>query len=354
MLNDGSTIPYAFGISHGVYRGAPTLSHSGSWAAFVSFLVNFPQQKTGVVVLANTPAVNTSRTAYALADIFFGDALGAMAAAPLAATGAVDISISQLDRYAGVYRLGPAWYVRIRRQDTALIAHVPGELPAGMVARTRQEFWVQNYGASMTFADASARPATHLTYRSRRADRVDERGMSPPVSLAEYTGTYASDELGIAYPIEVREKSLVLRSRQHGDIRLTHRWRDDFSGAVGAMRSVNFQRDHAERIVGFLVNVDERSRDIRFVRQKQTGDSRSQYQRDGDCGRNCLHKQNLSARGHRAVHAGHRHAAVEEECQPSGQTAPSKYTTLYMRYNPLYSKYCTLYIRYSILDYNPA
>ncbi|MBC7895692.1 MAG: beta-lactamase family protein, partial [Cytophagaceae bacterium] len=52
-LNDGSTIPYAFGISHGEYRGQPIVQHSGSWAQFATYLVHFPQQRLGVVVLTN-------------------------------------------------------------------------------------------------------------------------------------------------------------------------------------------------------------------------------------------------------------------------------------------------------------
>ena len=267
VLNDSSTIPYAFGISHGTYRGAPTLSHSGSWAAFVSFLVQFPQQKSGVVVLANTPSVNTSRAAYALADIFVGDALGPAAVpAPAAPLAVFSTDRALLERYVGVYKLGPGWYVRISRRDSALIAQVPGELPAYMAARSAREFWVQNYGASMTFVADSTGPATALTYRGKRSERVDERGMAPPANLAAYAGTYESDELGIAYPVEVRDSALVLRSRQHGDIVLSHRWRDDFSGP-GAFRSVEFERDRAGRVSGFLVNVDERSRNIRFVRR---------------------------------------------------------------------------------------
>lgn len=186
VLTNGTEIPYAFGISHGTYRGAPTLSHSGSWAAFVSFLVQFPSQRAGIVVLANTPSVNTSRAAYALADIFFGDALGAV---PIA-----------------------------RAATSAPPPRANGAL-----------------GAS--------------------------------VNLADFVGTYESDELGIAYPVEVRGEQLVVRSRQHGDIPLLHRGRDDFAGALGGLRSVLFQRDDRGRVVGFAVTIDERSRNIRFVKR---------------------------------------------------------------------------------------
>jgi hypothetical protein len=267
VLNDGTSIPYAFGISHGTYRGAPTLTHSGSWAAFVSFLVHFPQQRSGVVVLANTPGVNTSRAAYALADVFLGDALPEVVSTVASRGTFVSFSGDLLDRYAGVYSLGPGWYVRIRHVGDSLVAHVAGEAEAPMSARTVQEFWVENYGAAMTFAEAPSSPAAYLTYRGRRSERVDENGLTPPADLTPYAGVYESDELGIAYPVEVRGKALVVRSRQHGDIVLKHAWRDDFSGTQGGMRSVEFQRDGNGRVTGFVVNIDERSRNIRFIRR---------------------------------------------------------------------------------------
>ena len=270
VLTNGSSIPYAFGISHGTYRGTPTLSHSGSWAAFVSFLVHFPQQRAGVVVLANTPVVNTSRAAYALADLFLADALPMVVTtvASRSAGSFVHMTGEQLDRYAGVYRLGPGWYVRIRHVGDSLVAHVAGEAEAPMSARTVQEFWVENYGAAMTFADVSNTPAPYLTYRGRRSERVDVRGLTPPERLDAYVGTYESSELGIAYPVEARSTGLVVRSRQHGDVPLTHQWRDDFSGALAGMRSVEFERDSSGQVTGLVVNIDERSRNIRFVKRQ--------------------------------------------------------------------------------------
>lgn len=269
ILNNKNEIPYAFGISHGTYRSVRTLNHSGSWAAFVSFLVHFPDQKAGVVVLANAPSVNTSRAAYALADIFIGDAMGAMPTAPTPTTfPTVSVSTAQLDRYAGVYKLGPGWYVRIRREGDKLIAHVAGEPQAEMTPRTQQDFWVANYGASMIFANAPTSPAAFLVYRGKQSPRMDDRGLTAPASLAEFTGVFESDELGIAYPITVRGNTLILESRQHGEVVLTHRWKGDFSGSAGPFRSVEFQRDAAGRVNGFVVNIDERSRDIRFVKRK--------------------------------------------------------------------------------------
>jgi hypothetical protein len=47
VLADGGTIPFAFGISLGECRGQPTISHRGSWASFITFVVHFPSQHAG-------------------------------------------------------------------------------------------------------------------------------------------------------------------------------------------------------------------------------------------------------------------------------------------------------------------
>ncbi len=104
-LNDGSTIPYAFGISHGDYRGLPTASHSGSWASFATFLLHFPRQRFGVIVLANSGSINAGRAAFNVADIYLANTLGPAspaAANPLAGAATIEVSPALLDRYTGL------------------------------------------------------------------------------------------------------------------------------------------------------------------------------------------------------------------------------------------------------------
>lgn len=268
VLNDGSAIPYAFGISHGEYRGAPTLSHSGGWASFSTFVLHFPRQRLGVVVLANSGSINAGRAAHALADVFLDAELEPRAPpAPGAAAGASPaVARATLDRYAGLYRLGPGWYVRIRRDGDTLRARATREAEVAMTARADTAFWVEAYGAAMAFPRGAEPPA--LVYRGRRAPKLAE---SPPLSaaqLAALTGDYWSDELQTGYRVEARDGGLVLRHHRHGTIPLTRLWGDDFGGAAWFTRSVEFQRDGAGRVVGFAVLVDERSRNVRFTRRE--------------------------------------------------------------------------------------
>jgi hypothetical protein len=81
-------------------------------------------------------------------------------------------------------------------------------------------------------------------------------------------GVYVSDELDTSYRVEVEDGALVMRHRRHGTIRLTHAWGDDFAGSLVSLRSVEFQRDAAGRVIGLLMNAGERNRDIRFVKNE--------------------------------------------------------------------------------------
>ena len=80
VLTNGDTIPYAFGIVRGQYRGQTHWSHSGGDAGFRSFVVHFPAARLGVAVVSNDAAFRT-RVARDIADLYL-DAMGAPTADP--------------------------------------------------------------------------------------------------------------------------------------------------------------------------------------------------------------------------------------------------------------------------------
>lgn len=268
VLNDGSTIAYAYGLSHGEHRGLPTIGHSGSWAQFSTYLVHFPQQRFGVVVLANSGSINASQAAFAVADIFLERELGP-ATPPVAARndGATSAPTpAMLDDYVGLYRLGPGWYVRIRRNSTSLTTQASREGAFPMTPTSANAFWVEQYRAPMSFARNTPGTPMQLAYRGRTYEKVAETAAPDAAGLGALAGAYVSDELESTYHVEVRDGGLVMRHRRHGAIPLTHLWRDDFTGPLFFTRSIEFERDASGRVTGFLVNVDERSRNIRFRR----------------------------------------------------------------------------------------
>ena len=263
VLNDGSTIPYAFGLSHGEYRGVPLIAHTGSWAGFVTYVVHFPQQHFGVVVLANAPQVNPTRAAQQVTDILLGDQLAPVPAA--VAPPVVQLTDGALAAYPGTYRLGPAWYATVRRSGSTLTVQASGEEVAQTVARADSELFVPNYGASMVFRRDANGKATGLVYRGRLSPRMPD--LEPAARpLADYAGEYVNDELQAIYAVEVKDGGLVMRNRRHGTMTLTRRWGEEFGGSAFIVRSVQFVRDGKGKVNGLVVNIDERSRDIRFAR----------------------------------------------------------------------------------------
>jgi CubicO group peptidase (beta-lactamase class C family) len=268
-LNDGTTTDYAFGLIHRHRRGLPMIFHDGGWAAFVSLVVYFPEQRFGVAVLANGSSVNAGDAADKITEIFLGNQFAPEAPSPAATPAAgrqVDLPAALLDGYVGLYRLGPGWYVRVRREGTTLTAQATREDPALMSPRSEREFWVERYGAPVAFERDAAGKVTHMGYRGRRAPKVDEAGVPPPT--AEYEGVYESEELGTFYRVAVKDGALEMRHRRHGPIPLARLWRDEFGSPAAFMRSVEFRRDAAGRVNGLVINGDPRSRDIRFEKRR--------------------------------------------------------------------------------------
>ncbi len=267
VLNDGSTIPYAFGINHGEYRGLPTLNHSGSWAQFSTFVLYFPDRRMGVVVLANSGSINAAAAAYDVADRYLEGNLPPRQSEAPSKDEAVAVPDSVLDDYVGVYRLGPGWYVHIRREGSALFTRATREDEFPMTARSTTEFWVEAYGASIAFEREGDGRVTHITYRGRTAPRVGTAAPPAPRDLAGVTGEYVSEELHTSYRVEVEDGGLVMRHWRHGAIRLSPAWDDDFVGEAWFIGSVQFQRDAEGSAVAMLVTAGERNRNIRFVKR---------------------------------------------------------------------------------------
>jgi CubicO group peptidase (beta-lactamase class C family) len=268
-LNGGGQNLYAFGLVGGNYRGMPMYTHSGSWAAFSTYLVHLPEQKMGIVVLANSSTINAQDAVIKVANIFLGlDASSVAAAGTTAGATATVAAVpaSTLREYEGLYRLGPGWYTRIRSNGTSLTTQATREDAAPMTARSDREFWVEDYGASMTFVRDPSGKVTHLEYRGRRAPRVDESQTTGGGPVAGYAGRYESDELGTFYTIVARDSTIEMQHFRHGVIPLERIRRDEFGSSVWFLKGVEFERDASGRVTGLVINGDARSRDIRFAK----------------------------------------------------------------------------------------
>ncbi len=267
VLNDGTTLPYAFGISHGEYRGRPTLSHGGSWAGFTTAVLHFPEQHFSVIVLANSPIVPATRFANFIADFYLGAELGprVVATDPVAAAPPVAIAATALERYPGLYRFGPGLYLRIVRHGDRLTAETMPGPDSPITPKSDTSFWMPGYNSPLVFHPAAG--GVTAEFRGLRAPRRPIPAPIAAAQLGQYAGVYWSDELATLYQVDVNDGKLVLRHRRHLPNTLTWLAGDDFAGGPGSMRSVEFRRDSTGRVIGFSVFIDERSRDVGFAKR---------------------------------------------------------------------------------------
>jgi CubicO group peptidase (beta-lactamase class C family) len=277
-LNDGTVVAYGFGITSGTnrYNGLPFFTSSGAWASFNSYDAYFPEQKFGVVVLANTGAgvVDAQNAVIRITDIYLEKEFNARA--PSSAEAAqpparnAEVTPAALDEYTGLYRLGPDSHVRVERYDTMLLLQMARRGHALLSPRSEKEFWVEGEegGAAVLFQRDPGGKVTSLTYGGRPAPRVAASEARAPADLAEYAGDYDSEELGTSYRVAVKDGALQMQHRRRGVTTLKWFWRDEFRGLDAYLSSVEFQRDGVGRVNSLIVNGSARSRDIRFAKRR--------------------------------------------------------------------------------------
>jgi CubicO group peptidase (beta-lactamase class C family) len=89
VLSNGDTLPYAFGLQIGRYRGLRTVRHAGSLMGFQADLVRFPDQQFTAIALCNRNDAGAPNYTNRVADLYLADQL-----APLVASAANTRTVS--------------------------------------------------------------------------------------------------------------------------------------------------------------------------------------------------------------------------------------------------------------------
>jgi CubicO group peptidase (beta-lactamase class C family) len=136
ILNNGSRIDYASGLTVGTHRRVPEVAHTGSTSGYRAFLGRYPVQGLGVALLANAGNVNPGALGRQVADAFLGEAVGPVpvAAAPEPPPPAPTPTVLELAPLVGEY-FSPdvELTLRITLEEGRLIAH---RRPATRIALT--------------------------------------------------------------------------------------------------------------------------------------------------------------------------------------------------------------------------
>lgn len=287
-LPNGETIPYAYGLRVGTYRGLRTVSRGGHQPGTLTYFIRFPEQRFTVATLCNSDSLAASRLAESVADLYLGAQMSpeSRRSQPPAA---VAMSPQELTRYAGIYRPiddpWNLWPLEVRQgvlgevlfDDATDEAFYP-MTPAGdgrffEVGRTG------NVGLFTFRPSASGgRLRLEISWNQEPIDtseRVTDSAVwrPPAAAVAEYAGTWFSPDLDAGWQLETRGARLVLRRRGQVDLALRPVARDRFLRGLGPDGEVSvrlqFHRDSAGRLSELTASTppgEGSVRNLRFTR----------------------------------------------------------------------------------------
>jgi CubicO group peptidase (beta-lactamase class C family) len=251
-LNSGDSIPYAFGISHGMHRGLPTIDHSGAYGGYRAHLLRFPTQRLAVATMCNAASANSVALGQQVAAVFLGDRLTsatATQAGAFATERTVTVPRDRLERHVGAYwDATTETLTRVElRGDVLAIANTPIVLNAIADDRFRG-----SNGVSVFSTEPDGTPRLELTTATNQ--RFVSRRMPAPrtdaQTLAGYAGDFRSEELDVTWTILAKAGQLMLRIGTLPERALRPAFLDAFESPAGVMR---FTRDGSGRVTGFIV-----------------------------------------------------------------------------------------------------
>ncbi|WNG31926.1 serine hydrolase [Cystobacter fuscus] len=275
-FDDGRPLNYGFGFILGKYRGLAVAEHAGGDAGFASYYLRFPEKRLAVAIFCNAGEMRPGLLTRQVADILLAGHFEEEAPqerhlpswAGRAAESAEPHS-RELERVAGLYRdqwSGTTLGVEARGGRLFLVPSTGGTyelLPAGPGRFRFPDVDAECHFTPEAENTASRLNVTHAGQTTAVCERIEvaEKG---PESLAEYVGTYQSDELDVRYTLTVSGESLMLRREKFAEARIQFTSKDDGSTSGNGVH-LRFVREDQGRITGLLLNA-ERAWNIHFVR----------------------------------------------------------------------------------------
>ena len=258
-LTNGDTSGYGLGLATERYRGVSVVNHGGADAGYRTWLGRFPEQGLDIVVLCNAASSNPAALARSVADVFLP---GSLAASTLPMPARVAVAPEVLRSLAGPYvnvKSGAVMFIGLRG-DSLIAGRTAGPV---LVPVAERRFRVGQQGELEFLPDGTVRQhAFGWPARAPERWRRVEEVKPTTAALAEYAGTYYSEELGATYTVAVRDSTLVLGTRWADEDVVRPAYKDTFIGPV----TVSFTRARGK--VDGMTFSSGRVRNVRFVKTR--------------------------------------------------------------------------------------
>ena len=272
VLNSGEKLDYAAGLVVGTHRGLRTVRHGGAWAGYRSDMLRFPDERLTVICLANFAAGSPSQMAERVAEVYLAGKLAPAAAAPKPAeVQAISLAPEALKAREGLYRdTANGSFRALAVRDGKLVFLRGPSGPRELVPVAADRFVMAGVPVHVEVAfpavAAGARARMTVTVGGGKPSTLEavDAASPTPDQLAEYEGTYYSEELDAIVRVKVANGALHVASRYDPNgMPLEAAVRDEFSQRGF---SVTFKRDASGRVAGLAVGAG-RVRNIGFVRR---------------------------------------------------------------------------------------
>lgn len=223
ILNKGDTIHYAFGLSHGKYKGLKTVYHGGGFLGFRTQFIRFPEQNFSVIVFANIPDVNPTVKVYSIVDIILEDQLqNSLKENEISETvKPIKIPSKKLKKFAAMYwnkegqnsrkiyvENDTLRYQRFEGNESKLLPISKNEFRMSNFPNVKVKFNLKEdkkHGMIVTLGDGTLIKSS-----------VYEPAIINSIYLDSFAGSYYSSNLDCVYEFRIRDESLFLY--RNGDV----------------------------------------------------------------------------------------------------------------------------------------
>ncbi len=263
-LDDGTPIPYGFGLFHGEHRGQPTLYHGGIYEGFRTEMLFFRDVPWTMLVFSNIGTTDVSTLAKSMADAYMAGVLAGPQSAqaeqrPPRPERPEALPEGVAEAKAGTY-IGEASGSLVRVQEHRGGLRIDGQpfgpQPQALSAGDGATFRVAGETKATLAFDAPGKTrATALTLEMPgEPPEIFKRADAPPITpeyLTAFEGRYYSHELNAIYILEEKDGVLSSRVPLGDDFALRPEAHDRFGNQLAFNAQFLFERGPFGGVSGF-------------------------------------------------------------------------------------------------------
>jgi CubicO group peptidase (beta-lactamase class C family) len=271
-LNNGDTIGYTYGFFVGNRRGLKTVEHGGFTSGFKDQVSVIPETGFAVFVLSNNENIDPGNMATSIVNLYLKDKLK-----PEEKNEHKEIAIdkSLYKKYMGSYIMNDGMVLKFADKNDTLKLLLPGAPEFVMYPEKENGFFFKDFDAQCTFGKDKDGKVNEIIWHQNNDNPKGVRWTEPKPftqkELQEFAGKYEIPELGITYPVTLKDNDLIITLpktfREVGidtEMKIYHTDGDNFHGSLG---KISFKRNNKGKVTGFIIADIGRMRNIEFTKK---------------------------------------------------------------------------------------